>query len=122
MADPKRVLVVEDDESIRHVMDIILSAEGYEVMTAPDGQAALDAIMQAPPDLILLDMKMPRMNGMEFVKSYRQVHNSPAPIVVFTALEDPEQWVQDIQAAAFLPKPFELYHLLQVVHQYANCL
>jgi len=121
MTGPKRVLVVEDDDSIRHVIEIILSAEGYEVTTAPDGQAALDSIQRSPPDVILLDMKMPRMNGMEFAEAYRRAQSSPAPIVVFTALESPEQWAQEIKADAYLAKPFELNNLLQVVRQYANC-
>jgi len=107
MSGPRRVLVV-DDESIREMVDMALSSEGHQVLTAPHGRAALDVTAKSPPDVILLDMKMPVMDGWEFARVYRAAPGQHAPIVVVTAAAD-----------GHLPKPFDLEDLFRVVDEYA---
>jgi CheY-like chemotaxis protein len=119
MTESRRVLVVDDDESIRELVDMALSSEGHHVMTAPHGAAALEAIAASPPDVILLDMKMPVMDGWEFARVYRQVPGQHAPIVVVTAAADAAGRAAEVAADGHLPKPFDLDDLFRVIEQYA---
>ena len=119
MSDPRRVLVVDDDESIRELVEMALSSEGHLVMTAPHGAAALDVIARTPPDVILLDMKMPVMDGWEFARAYRQVPGQHAPIVVVTAAQDAASRAAEVAADGHLPKPFDLEDLFRVVDEHA---
>ena len=116
----KRVLVVDDDEDIRAMLDLALSAEGYEVVTAADGAAGLDAVRDATPDVILLDLKMPGMGGEEFADRYRQGAGPRAPVVVVAAAQDTPQRAAAIGAQAYLLKPFELDELLSLVGRFAG--
>jgi len=116
----KRVLVVDDDEDIRAMLDLALSAEGYEVVTAADGAAGLDAVRDATPDVILLDLKMPGMGGEEFAERYRRGPGPRAPVVVVAAAEDTAQRAAEMGAAAYLRKPFELDALLSLVGRFAG--
>src|SRR4249919_1217256 len=103
-----RVLVIDDDPSIRQVVGFVLTDEGYLVDEAPDGEVALEAIGRQHPDVILLDMKMPVMDGWEFARRYRELYNHRAPIVVVTAAQDAAQRGADVGADDFLAKPFDL--------------
>src|SRR5919199_497806 len=85
MGETKRVLVVEDDESIRECVQVVLEDEGYDVIEASDGAAALALLDTVWPDVILLDMLMPGMDGWAFAVAYRQRPGPHAPIVVITA-------------------------------------
>jgi CheY-like chemotaxis protein len=115
-----RVLVVEDDDGIRDLIDLVLSAAGYEVLTAPDGAAALDVVGRLPPDLVLLDMRMPVMDGWEFARRYRARPEPPAPIVVVTAARDAAQRAEEIDANGYLGKPFDVGELLALVGTLAS--
>ncbi len=103
-----RVLVIDDDPSIRMVIRYVLGDEGYEVDQAADGQAALESISRQHPDLILLDMKMPAMDGWEFARHYRAQYGHRAPILVLTAAQDPARRGADVGAEDYLSKPFDL--------------
>ena len=120
MTRAARILVVEDDENIRELVDVILSGAGYEVVTAPDGAAALQAVGSARPDLVLLDMRMPIMDGWEFARQYRARPEPPAPIVVLTAARDAAARAAEIHADGFLGKPFDVESLLSLVSQHAH--
>lgn len=113
--DHPRVLVVDDDPSIRAVIAFVLGDEGYQVEEAGDGQSALDLIDQRHPDIILLDMRMPGMDGWEFVQHYRRRHDHEAPIIVFTAAHDAAQRGADVQAESYIAKPFDLEDLVERV-------
>lgn len=110
-----RVLLIEDDASIRQVVGYALSDEGYQVAVAPDGQAALEAVSRQQPDVILLDMKMPGMDGWEFVKLYRMRYGHAAPIIVFTAAQDAAQRAADVGVEGYISKPFDLDVLVKRV-------
>jgi CheY-like chemotaxis protein len=113
-----RVLLVDDDESIRDFVRIVLSDAGYEVATAEDGQAALELLAGWSPSLILLDMRMPRMDGWQFSRVYRERPEPHAPIVVLTAARDAAASAAEIQADAHLAKPFHLADLVHLVNRY----
>ncbi len=112
------VLVVDDDAGIREFIDMVLSDEGYEVATASHGAAALEIIDRRPPSIILLDMRMPIMDGWAFARAYRQRPGPHAPIIVVTAARDVAERAAQIDAEGVLPKPFRLAELLSVVEQY----
>jgi len=96
-----------------------MADEGYRVLSAANGQEALNQVRQAPPDLILLDMLMPVMDGATFARTYHQQAGSHAPIVVMAATE-PERRAADIGAAAYLSKPFDVADVLHLVQQLAS--
>jgi two-component system chemotaxis response regulator CheY len=109
------ILVVDDDDLIRTTVESTLAEEGYQVMTAADGAAALDLVERHPPAAILLDMKMPIMDGWGFMRAYRQQPEPHAPIVVMTAAADAPRRAADVDARAYLSKPFELDEMLDLV-------
>jgi two-component system, chemotaxis family, chemotaxis protein CheY len=110
-----RVLVVDDDAAIRQFIQMALEGSGYEVATAEDGQEALAAVRTSPPRVILLDMRMPVMDGWAFTRAYRETPPPHAPIVVLTAARDAGEYASDVAADAFLAKPFNLRELLGLV-------
>lgn len=112
-----RVLVIEDDESIRDLVEMILEDCGFEVVTASNGAEALQAIERAPPRVILLDMRMPVMDGWDFVRAYRSRPGPHAAIVVVTAAKDARTRAEEVSADAFVAKPFEAEALVAVVRQ-----
>jgi len=120
MTRAARVLVVEDDDGIRDLVDLVLSSAGYEVLTASDGAAALQVIGTVHPDLVLLDMRMPVMDGWEFARRYRARPEPHAPIVVLTAARDAAQRAAEIDANGYLGKPFDMTELLAMVSHHAN--
>ncbi|HZQ98660.1 MAG TPA: response regulator [Chloroflexota bacterium] len=114
------VLVVDDDEAILDVVQMVLSEAGYEVLTAADGAEALAAADRRPPRVILLDMRMPVMDGWQFARAYRQAPGPHAPIVVVTAAVDAARRAAEVDAEDVLPKPFRVEELLAVVDRYAE--
>lgn len=120
MSGRELVLVVEDDEGIREFVETALSDEGYEVMTAPHGAAALGLLEQRPPAIILLDMRMPVMDGWQFAQAYRAQPGPHAPIIVVTAAREATERAAQIGAEGVLPKPFHLAELLEVVEAHVR--
>ena len=107
-----RILLVEDDPSIREVTAIGLRAAGFEVDTAPDGAAGLERWGQAQPDLVLLDVMLPRLDGLEVCREIRRA--STVPIVMLTARGDTIDVVVGLEAGAddYVTKPFEMAELV----------
>jgi DNA-binding response OmpR family regulator len=122
MATARPVLVVDDDESIREFVSVALSDEGYDVVTAADGAAAMDTIGRVVPSVILLDMRMPIMDGWEFSRAYRATAMPHAPIIVVTAARDAAERAAQIDADDYLAKPFDLEVLLAMVGRYVRAL
>ncbi|WP_409479676.1 response regulator [Pseudobdellovibrio sp. HCB154] len=117
----KTIMVVEDESDIRSSLKEILELEGYDVLTAENGLEALNVLKaSAKPNLILLDMKMPVMNGWEFADQFRKTYNNSTPIVVVTAAADSEQRAKDIHATGWVSKPFELGVLLKKIKECEN--
>jgi two-component system response regulator MtrA len=107
-----RILLVEDDPSIREVTAIGLGAAGFAVTTAADGVEGLDRFRAEPPDLVLLDIMLPRLDGYEVCRQIRKV--STVPVVMLTARGDTMDVVVGLEAGAddYVRKPFDLPELV----------
>ena len=108
------VLVVDDDPDIRDIVAQVLDLEGYAVATAVDGADALRVLDQVHPGLVLLDMRMPVLDGWGFAREVR-ARGLELCIVVMTAAQDAGRWAREINADAFVAKPFDLNDLLDTV-------
>jgi DNA-binding response OmpR family regulator len=111
-ARPKRILVVEDEETIRQTLRYNLAREGYEVSEAGSGDAALSAARRERPDLILLDLMLPGLNGLEVCRVLRQ--ETGTPILILTAKSTEVDKVVGLQIGAddYVTKPFSLNELM----------
>ena len=112
------VLIVEDDPDLLSLVAMILRDAGYDVAAAEDGLQALARVEERMPGVILLDMRMPVMNGWEFAREYRARFARAAPIVVVTAAEDARARAQEIGADAWLEKPFDLDDVVRTVARF----
>jgi len=113
---PKKILIIEDDEDILFTLKAFLETENYQVSTAENGASALELIKtDGVPNLILLDMKMPIMNGWEFAIEFVNKFDHLSPIVVMTAAEDAQKRARDISAIGWVGKPFDLNDLLKKI-------
>ena len=107
-----RILLVEDDPSIREVTAMGLRSAGFDVDTAADGVAGLEKWRRAQPDLVLLDVMLPRMDGLEVCREIRR--DSTTPVVMLTARTDTIDVVVGLEAGAddYVRKPFEMAELV----------
>ena len=105
------ILVVDDQSSVRHLLQEYLAEQGFRVLTATDGQHALAVARHDPPDLILLDIMMPKMDGYQFLRTYRQERQTP--IIIITAREEETDAVLglDLGADDYIIKPFRMREL-----------
>lgn len=113
----KRILVVDDEPEVRQLMEHFLTQRGYEVRIAENGQLALAALDTFRADVVLLDMHMPVMDGLETLK--RLAVRSPAlPVIMITVNDDVETTAHLLQlgAADYVPKPFNLEYLEQAIN------
>jgi len=110
-------LVVDDDPGIVGFLELALEDEGYRVRAAVNGREALSRVSEGRPDLILLDMNMPGMNGWEFCSELRErgPDFSSIPIVVMTAARDASLRSREVGAQGFLGKPFDLDQLFRTI-------
>lgn len=121
MADrSKNVLLVEDDPDLVSLLCVLLGDDGYTVEVAQNGREALALLEHQSPDLILLDVKMPVMNGREFVRELEVRYGRKAPIVVITASADAHRRAAEVGADAWVGKPFDPAELLSTVRRYAG--
>src|SRR5690242_9854454 len=103
-----RILVVDDEPSARSALEQLISADGYVVDTAEDGVAALRIASERPPDVVVTDLDMPNMGGMELLKKLREL-DPHLPVIVVTSLQDLGSAVQAMRAGAqdYLNKPID---------------
>ncbi|HUJ70596.1 MAG TPA: response regulator [Verrucomicrobiae bacterium] len=113
------VLVVEDDANMQGFLQEVLASEGYSVLTASDGQEALTQAFARKPDLILLDLLMPNLDGVTFCRAIRADQRThDVPIVVVTSLNMQAKLEESMAAGAddFIGKPFDVRDLIARVH------
>jgi DNA-binding response OmpR family regulator len=109
---PNTILVVDDQSSVRQLLQDYLTEQGFKVLLATDGQNALYTARREPPDLILLDIMMPKMDGYQFLRQYRQERQTP--IIVITAREEETDAVLGLELGAddYVIKPFRMRELV----------
>jgi two-component system response regulator ChvI len=109
------IALVDDDRNILASVSMLLEQEGYHVRTFPDGAAALTALSASPPDLAILDIKMPRMDGLELLRRLRQ--NADLPVIFLTSKDEEIDELMGLNAGAddYIRKPFSQRLLLERV-------
>ena len=107
---PARVLIVDDERHNRQLLEAMLAPEGYVVLTAASGEEAMAMVAQQPPDLVLLDVMMPGMDGYEVARRIKDsLASKNIPVIMVTALDDRETKMRGLRAGAedFLTKPVD---------------
>jgi two-component system, NtrC family, response regulator AtoC len=110
------VLIIDDEPGLRKTISLVLAEEGYEVQTASDGEEGLARALELKPDLILCDIRMPRLGGLEFIEKYRAAEGT-GMIITMTAYGSMDLAIQAMRAGAYdyLPKPFSPDQLILVL-------
>jgi DNA-binding response OmpR family regulator len=115
------ILVVDDDESIRQLLRLHLSAAGYEVQVAEDAIAAGYLVLRSPPDLIISDVNMPHMDGFEFIAALRADKTLPrVPVIFLTSVEEGDHRGKELGAVGYVTKPVRADHLLALVAKHVT--
>ena len=116
MFDSRRVLVVDDDREIRDIATMRLEAAGYDVTSAIDGQDGMDMISKQMPDVIVMDLRMPRKDGMGMLTELKaRIDTKQIPVVMLSASVIDERRALDAGARFFLSKPYKGADLLSAV-------
>jgi len=112
----KRILIIEDDARMRRLLELVLSEPGYQIETAPDGIAGIAIWKSWKPDLVVSDLKMPKMDGLEVLR-FRNSHFSAIPFILLTAFGTVETAVAAMKEGAFdyITKPVDNNDLLELV-------
>jgi len=118
---PITVLVIDDDRYMRELMDLHLSNAGYQVLLAEDAVVAGHLLVRQRPDVILLDMEMPFMSGLELLQALKtDAHLSAIPVLMVSSREDCEDDAKQLGAAAFLKKPVLSETLLAAIAKHVQ--
>lgn len=114
----KKVLLIDDDETLRSLLADVLSLSDFEVSQAANGQEGLDLLLNMRPDVIIVDLMMPVMDGVRFCELLHERQPDHAPIIMLTALENPveTQGLQAESVAAVLRKPSDFDEILRTIH------
>jgi DNA-binding response OmpR family regulator len=117
---PFRILTIDDDRSITDLLVMLLQTEGFEAIAANTGEEGIKLIKEAAPDVVLLDLMMPEMNGWQFCKEVRQFSN--VPILVLSALDAPELVAQALDAGAddYMVKPIACSVMVASINKLAR--
>jgi DNA-binding NtrC family response regulator len=118
MAKKSSILVVDDEDALRTVLGGELVSEGYEVRTAADGDEAISELEKSTFDLVLLDIKMPRLNGFEVLKFIKEKHEK-TKVVMLTGFADLKNAIESKKLGAddFVSKPYDLVDLLTTIER-----
>lgn len=116
MAEKRKILVVDDEDALRTVLSAELNSEGYDVGTAADGMEALTELRKSPYDLVLLDIKMPNMNGFEVLKVIKEQY-AGTKVIMLTGFADLKNAIESKKLGAedFVSKPYDLVDLLTTI-------
>lgn len=117
----RKILIVDDEPYILNILDFSLDAEGYRVLQASDGEEALRLAQEQIPDLVIMDVMMPRQDGFETCKQLKEdVRTADIPIVLLTARNSREDRSrgEDVKADGYITKPFSPQRLLDTVQDF----
>jgi two-component system, chemotaxis family, chemotaxis protein CheY len=118
MSEERPILVVEDDPSVREYLCSLLEMEGYPVMSAANGQAALKVMAVQRPSLVLLDMHMPILDGWGFAAEVERRGWDPPILVVTATARDAPLRAVEVGAVGYVPKPCDPDEILQAIDRY----
>ena len=125
MADPAKILIADDEPHIRRILQFLLEQAGYEVTAAADGQEALDLLGRQPPDLVLLDVMMPHLDGFAVLQQIRADRETQRlPVIMLTARDENRARVKGLKGGAndYVAKPFDHEELLaRVANMLETC-
>lgn len=117
----KRILICEDDQGILELLKEILEEKGFQVKALTGGKGIQKKILEFLPDLILLDLWMPGMNGKEIIKILKKDDNTKnIPIIIVSALNEAEAVAKNYGVEAYITKPFDIDDLLKTVRKYTS--
>ena len=115
---PKTVLVVDDETELLDLFFVVLEDKGYKIETATNGHEGLKAVERRMPDLIVVDIRMPVMDGPEFAREFHARYGFRVPLVVLTAAPDARDSACAMGAVGWMCKPFELNQLVHLVEEH----
>ncbi|MEM6394171.1 MAG: response regulator [Planctomycetota bacterium] len=118
--DPQRVLIVDDEAPIAHALQLRLKAAGFEVRAAHCGRDGLDAVDDFEPEAVLLDIRMPDIDGYEVCRHIRRDHEAPPPNVVFLSANSTDAariQAREAGGDAFLSKPYNPKDVIETLHR-----
>ena len=112
------ILIVDDDPRLRQSFEKLLTAEGHSVWTAPDGETALNMVQANHPDMVIMDIRMPGISGIETFKAIHQL-DSKLPVIIMTAYGTTETAIETTKLGAFdyVLKPFEVPDILTLIEK-----
>lgn len=116
-----KILIADDEPHIARVLKLVLQKEGYEVLCVSNGREALEAYTKSRPDLVITDVKMPRMTGHELVDAIRKDNaDTDTPIIVMTSTLESENrdWVTGVAKVSFVGKPVSPRELVRITNGY----
>ncbi len=121
MSKKKKILIVEDNRSNLKMLRLVLGGIDCEILEAVDGAEAMEVAIENRPDIILMDIQIPKMDGLEVTRRLRKMQEfSKTPIIALTAfaMEKDEQTGLDAGCNEYMTKPFSTAKLLEIVHKY----
>ena len=118
------ILIVEDNAEVAKLLELILRRADYEVWVADDGQEALQRFQTLQPDLVLLDIMLPHIDGYEVCRRIRQQLHSDVPVIMLSSLDSPLdiERSREVGASDHVPKPFDKEYLLDIISRYRDNL
>jgi len=119
--DRKKILIVEDEESLLKLESILLTSKGYDVQGVSNGIAALEVIAEEPPDLVLLDIMLPEMDGFEVCRRIKENEQSRhIPVIMLTAKKSREDMArgEDVGADWYITKPFKSAMVIETIQRF----
>ena len=119
-----KILIIDDDKVVIEVVKNLLEDEHYQIFTAYDGKEGIERVESDPPDLILLDIRMPTMNGYEFMRSLQELRISEGkpmiPVIMLTGIEEMREVFKLEGAKGYITKPVDPFNLIQKVEECLN--
>jgi CheY-like chemotaxis protein len=114
---PPSVLIVDDEPAIRRIIDVAIRSMGFDTITAPDAETGLELLQDSHPELILVDVRLPGIDGVEFAKRVKQWREfASTPVFLMSAYSEPRTH----QGDGFLPKPFDIDQLTDLVERHTK--
>ncbi|MEI8352730.1 MAG: response regulator [bacterium] len=117
MANKGTLLIIDDDAGIQEMVGGRLRMEGFFVLSASRGEAALEMLEKITPDLIILDVTMPGLGGLGFLRQLAETHRNPAPIIIFSVRTELEPFFAQTNVAAFFPKTGDPDRFIRLIDQ-----